>query len=395
MTPDVSGGPFLQNECMTNTPALRRDRHDARIGGVCAALARSWGVDLKLVRIGTIILTVITSGLAIAGYFALWLLIPPVGSDKIPVRRWLPFTRNWTDTQLVVVVVSLSIVFAALMTGVAPGGLVVIGIVTLIIASGMHRPKQQPTTAPAPLVRHVEPPRTEFELAARAWENRMSVVYTGVPLHLMPTAAPSVPAKPSGSSGKVWFSVVAGFGAVWGVLYYIGLRNAPVPALAYASGFLAVLGLALLSSVRRPKRPFGLASAAIMTGLVTAFMLPNAQMIDRVIPESSVLIVTSEAQLSDSMYLGSGRNSIDLSELELTEDLDVTYTADVGEITIVLPHDVNTTVHSFVDVGEIVHDGRSLKGIDREDTLTNETDPDAPLLEIEIHLDVGRIEVQK
>ncbi len=379
---------------MTNTPALRRDRHDARLGGVCAALARSWGVDPKLVRIGTVILTLVTNGLAIAGYFALWLLIPQVGSNQIPVRRWLPFTKNWTDTQLAVVVVTLSIVFAALVTGVVPVGLIVIGVVALIIASGSYRPKKQPPPSSAPLVQRPEPPRTEFERLARAWENRMSIVYTGASLYPMPAATPDVPAKPSAGSGKVWFAVVAGFGVVWGVLYFLGLREVPVPALAYASGFLAVLGIALLSSVRRAKRPLGLATAAVLTGLATVLMLPSAQVLDRVLPESTTMVVASESQLTDLERLGFERTALDLSALELTEDRAVSYTAESGQITVVLPRDVNASVRSSIDVGEIVHDGQPLRGIDREDTWNHEVDPEAPTLEIDVHLNVGRIEVR-
>lgn len=377
---------------MENAPALRRDRRDARVGGVCAALARSWGVDPKLVRIGTIILLIVTSGLAAAGYLALWLLIPQVGSDTMPIRRWLPFTRNLSDTQLVVAVVAISTALAAVMTGVAPGGLIVLSVVVIIIASGSHKPKRQPPR-PVPMVRVAEPPRTEFERLARAWEDRVSVVYTGMPLNPVSFTAPATPAKPPSRSGRVWFGVAAGFGVVWAILQFVAMRGVAVPPLAYASGFLAVLGIALLASVRRPRRPFGLATAAVLTGLATAIMLPGPQFIDRVIPESTTMVVTNESELPDVVELGFGHSVVNLSDLSLAGDRSMLLAGEVGSVTVILPREVNASVRSSIDMGRIAHGMETTSGLDREMTMQHRVKPGSPNLNIDIRLEVGEIEV--
>jgi phage shock protein C len=53
-----------------------RPREGRIIGGVCAAIAQSYGWDLALVRIVLVVFTCLTSGMGILIYLAAWLLIP-------------------------------------------------------------------------------------------------------------------------------------------------------------------------------------------------------------------------------------------------------------------------------------------------------------------------------
>lgn len=60
---------------MSAKPLVRR--HDDRwIAGVAGGLADYWGIDALVVRIGFIILGLITWGVAVAAYVVCWLLIP-------------------------------------------------------------------------------------------------------------------------------------------------------------------------------------------------------------------------------------------------------------------------------------------------------------------------------
>ncbi len=67
-----------------NPPApprvLRRCPHGRMLGGVAAGVADYLGVDVLAVRIGLVLLTVV-SGLAVPVYAAAWLLIPDEESD--------------------------------------------------------------------------------------------------------------------------------------------------------------------------------------------------------------------------------------------------------------------------------------------------------------------------
>jgi phage shock protein PspC (stress-responsive transcriptional regulator) len=55
---------------------LRRSRSDRMLGGVCAGIARYFGVDPVAVRVGYAILSFFSGGLAILAYPVLWMVMP-------------------------------------------------------------------------------------------------------------------------------------------------------------------------------------------------------------------------------------------------------------------------------------------------------------------------------
>src|SRR5690242_5987033 len=80
---------------------VRRSRTGAVLGGVCAGVARSAGLDPLLLRIVVVAVTVLTGGAGALAYLAAWVLIPreesapdsalPPGSEQPgPVRHGLP-----------------------------------------------------------------------------------------------------------------------------------------------------------------------------------------------------------------------------------------------------------------------------------------------------------------
>lgn len=101
-----------------NLPVLSRPRNGAMIGGVCAGLARRWHVDPNLLRIAVAVL-VLFGGLGLAAYGAGVLLMPRDGQTEMPVRRWLPFTRDWPTAG----VVAATIGALVLLTGIPTNGI--------------------------------------------------------------------------------------------------------------------------------------------------------------------------------------------------------------------------------------------------------------------------------
>jgi signal transduction histidine kinase/phage shock protein PspC (stress-responsive transcriptional regulator) len=69
---------------------LRRDRSRGLIGGVCAGIARRYGIDVALVRLAFVIATA-AGGFGIALYLLAWLVIP---SGEARGRRRLPTGRG-------------------------------------------------------------------------------------------------------------------------------------------------------------------------------------------------------------------------------------------------------------------------------------------------------------
>jgi phage shock protein C len=46
------------------------------IAGVCAGFAELYGWDLSLVRFATVMLTLVTGGIVLLAYVALWIILP-------------------------------------------------------------------------------------------------------------------------------------------------------------------------------------------------------------------------------------------------------------------------------------------------------------------------------
>ena len=64
---------------------IRRSRSGAVLGGVCAGVARSAGLDPLLLRIAVVAVTLLTGGAGLLAYLAAWVLIPreePSAADE-------------------------------------------------------------------------------------------------------------------------------------------------------------------------------------------------------------------------------------------------------------------------------------------------------------------------
>ena len=65
---------------------LRRDREQGWLGGVCAGIARRYGIDLWLVRFAFVVATA-AGGIGLVLYPLLWLLIPAGDAPASATRR--------------------------------------------------------------------------------------------------------------------------------------------------------------------------------------------------------------------------------------------------------------------------------------------------------------------
>ena len=80
---------------MSSIWTIRRSATDVKLTGLCGGVARYWGVDPLLIRVGWALLA-LSGGIGLVLYLAGWLLIPVEGSDKAladdlfgeSVRRW-------------------------------------------------------------------------------------------------------------------------------------------------------------------------------------------------------------------------------------------------------------------------------------------------------------------
>lgn len=62
--------------------ALQRPRNDQMIGGVCAGIARELGLDVTLVRVGYLLLSILSAAFpGILIYIILWIIMPEEGKE--------------------------------------------------------------------------------------------------------------------------------------------------------------------------------------------------------------------------------------------------------------------------------------------------------------------------
>lgn len=385
---------------MTNSPVLRRDARDARLAGVCAALARAWNVDTQLVRLGFVILTVVTGGFAAAGYLALWLLLPEQGSSTEPARQWFPFTRDWSGSALAAGVIGASVLAAIAASGIAPGGIVVALMLWLVVRYGFGR-------RGAPAAARAQQPRTEFERLAAAWQERVDDVRHGresqpvldawVPRAVAPVVGSAADPVRRTASARTWSLVAIVLGIAWTALAAASSTGIAIPALAWAATTLAVLGLTLVA-VARPSRaargrPLGLVPLTVLTALVTGgLMLGQPARLLAIDPQAH--LIGEPAQLASTRVLDIGSHTIDLSDLAVGSSTTTRFQLDAGEIILVLPEGGNVLVIAAVDAGEVITPGGEDSGFDASGTYEQIVDPEGPLLTVEVDVDLGRVEVR-
>jgi phage shock protein PspC (stress-responsive transcriptional regulator) len=81
----ADGAPITMSEPGSRPPTrLRRSRHDRVLGGVCAGIARSTGVDPVLVRLATVLIALVSGGTAVLAYLLAWVLLPAAADDPDP-----------------------------------------------------------------------------------------------------------------------------------------------------------------------------------------------------------------------------------------------------------------------------------------------------------------------
>src|ERR1700722_1704585 len=68
---------------MSQTSRLVRPRYPRLIAGVCAGFAEHYGWDLSVVRVVTVLLAILTSGIGFVAYLAAWIIIPE-GAYTLP-----------------------------------------------------------------------------------------------------------------------------------------------------------------------------------------------------------------------------------------------------------------------------------------------------------------------
>ena len=122
---------------------IRRSATDAKLAGLCGGVARHWGVDPVLVRVGAVLLA-FSGGIGIVLYLAGWLLIPVEGRDTstlddLPRRLGPEHAKKWPKEAWVAVVTVACVLTFAIFGSAMPFGFGPAVVLALIWYFGYYK----------------------------------------------------------------------------------------------------------------------------------------------------------------------------------------------------------------------------------------------------------------
>ncbi len=386
-----------------NLPA-RRTRENAVLTGVCAGLARRWGVDANLLRIALIILSFV-SGLGLVLYGVGYLVLPTDDATPAPVHRLLPFTKDWPLPALAVTLAALGFVGFGMV-----GGWSGVGLLPVLVALGIwyaaSRRGGRPVASPDP---------TPFERAAEAWRLRLiehqsnSGATLAIPASTTASLAPVVPPTPAPSelarrprerNNRLWWLALGlmTIGCIAVALAPMG-AGVHIAGLDYLAVILISLGVTLLVGtwLGRP-RLMGLVTVLVMlatgiTWVAQSPYAPHAAGNVRVADQSYAF--TSADDLTDPISYTAGSLDLDFTQLALSADATAAVDLGAGEVILRLPEEVNSVVTWQVGLGEVTIAGsENQAGANLTGDLEHQISDDAPTVTIAVTLGAGSLEVQ-
>jgi hypothetical protein len=220
------------------------------------------------------------------------------------------------------------------------------------------------------------------------------------PAH-QPPAPPAYPAKyvhpiprnPRKRGPKLfWFTMALAALAV-GVVGIVDVSGAPVADSTYPAVVVGVVGVMLLVGAF-----YGRAGGLILVGLLAAGGTAVGVASEEWDGERVEIVPATSGEVQDSYDYDVGEFVLDLSLVTDPEELDgktIRMSADVGELAVVVPEDMDVTVTGTIDGpgGTTLFDEES-GGIDHTSTASHDGGEDVPKLTLDLQLDVGHIDVR-
>ena len=370
-------GPRVSRDDVSDLARLRRSRHDRKIGGVAAGLARHLDIDPIIPRVLLVVL-VFFGGAGILLYAAAWLVVPVEGTEEAVVRL---DDRSRRIALLVVgVVAGLSLLGDSLGGWGLPWPIVVAGIVVLIVL----------------MVRGGEPRLHPF--LRESWVSPTPPPMPGAPgAPGAPVGAPVPPpyavikAERRRRRGPVLFWYALALIALGtGVLGSVDIAGADVADSAYPAVALGTCAALLLLGAF-----WGRAGGLILLGLVSAVATAGATAAGEVDAGSTDVRPATAASLADRYDYAFGEIEVDLTRITDLEELDgrtLELEVDVaGRIAVVVPDGLDVVVLSRLDEGEVTVFGDRLGDGEQRTEIDGGTD--APALTIDASVKLGEIEI--
>jgi phage shock protein PspC (stress-responsive transcriptional regulator)/predicted membrane protein len=395
---------------------LVREPEDRMVGGVCSGLADAVGLDVTLVRVATVVLTLLTPWIIVA-YLVAMCVLPERRPGEARVRSDAPAPLAHAHPAVLVaaVVVALVLLGDAWWLHPVPAALALVGLgiwlVTRDHAAGsqhFNAEGEHGTTVSADVV---EPPLSdvtaEYEGAGPPGEPSPpgSSWLLGAPLTDEPadgwyTVAPATPPEPAPPSPSPAFTPIVGAvllvggGVLW-LLDSLGAIDVSWRG-AMAVG-LVVVGLTLVVATWWG-RASGLITVAVLLAMLLLADEALAVPLDAGIGDRTVLVTTAE-EVDDHQQLLIGDLTVDLTGVPAqsgsTQDVEVS--VGIGQMTVIIPRDATVTAEVHVRGGDVDWPGPPASshesGVDVDRTFSLDGDPGEPRLHLDLAMGLGDVEV--
>ena len=411
---------------------LVRPAQGRMLAGVCAAVGRATNTDPVLWRVWFAVLT-LAGGVGLLAYVLGWLFIPAEGDTASPVEALLGRGRSSTSPILVIVV---GVIAAIALGSVLYDGLrsaaillaVILGAIILISRGGNGAravppvdptvppggltddrttvvPPPPPTWAAAPPGSVPPPPaqpagyRPPFAphgpYAATSRYPYPGLAQTPPQLTVPPPPIQPVPVRQRSRLGRLTLSLGL---LVLGILAVIDIAGAHVPFGVYAASLLAVVGFGLLIGAWFGRARWLIPLGVVLTLALVVGLAPHNPNMARGGGDVSI-VPTSVEELGSEYHQNLGDFTLDLRGVDFTgADKQITITMNAGDLTILLPPRVDTTVHAKVNVGDAEVFGSKWGGIGSPARDVTNDDSDGPgggTLSLDIQLHAGNLEVHR
>jgi phage shock protein PspC (stress-responsive transcriptional regulator) len=427
---------------------LVREPDDRKFAGVCSGLADRLGVDVTALRVGLVVLALVTPTVVIA-YVVAALVVPERRPDQLRVRAQRVHLGRIPHPVLVIgaIIAVAVVVDDAWWLEPFPAALALIAVGVWLIAQRRDDESDRDdglpwpgTTAPDGAV---SPPSDVAGVDDTAVD---SVPLDADPTQLLDATERFAPAEGTGPSGEppppgsLWWSGRPG--------QDVSAEPAPPPAAAppitapdptpatpraprsrlaavvlavllVGGGFawlldaldlveidwtdrlalgLVVVGVGLLIAAW-----WGRAWALVPVGLLFALLIVTAEAL--VVPVDAgtgeqTEIVDTPAELARDHELFAGQLTLDLRDVPLSAGETATVEAAVGagQMRVLVPEDATVTVDADVRIGEVVSDGgpeanESGHGLDEHFTLAGAAR--GPRIDLDLFVGFGRLEVTR
>ncbi len=396
---DPSGAPTAP---MAPPRRLRRPA-GTPLGGVAAGTARYLDLDPGLVRV-VFVISALLGGFGLFVYLAGWFLLR---TDDDPDPR--PFVLNGELVPIVVGAVAATIALSiALSADTFSAGFIVPAI---LVGVGFYLLNQRDLVDPS--MRAGAPTTGGTTAADDAWSSTFGAATTTT---AATTTAPPPPSVGSTPSPPPWGSVLVepdpdpgpsaprppitavtiavAAATVGGLVSLDQFTSVDVSTAAVFGAVTAVIGAGLVVSAF-VGRAWGLypVAAIALGGLVIATTVDGWDLDERDFGTRSY-VPTTPQEVRPRYELGAGELILDLRQVDLRDDTDIEIDVGAGSVLVHVPDDLTLVLDAHTVIGEVIPpEGNGISGSGTSVRERYESREGAPLLDLEIDVALGQIEV--